>query len=150
MGRERDTDEHVEYLHRVSDITADRERLRAYWQELAVRLFEQRYTNWLRTGTASGPLELLKNPKAVVGDDVWDTAERRTQLLTLLNVVRNESHRDAIETALAVKTGDIRDRRTPEIERDVRELLSWTEDQQVYDLPSSTQRAMRAVLGQFR
>lgn len=150
MGRERDTDEHVEYLHRVSEVTADRERLRAYWQELAVRLFEQRYTNWLRAGTASGPLELLKNPKAVVGDDVWDTEERRTQLLTLLNVVRNESHRDAIETALAVKTGDVRDRRTPEIERDVRELLSWTEDQQMYDLPSSTQRAMRAVLGQFR
>lgn len=150
LGRERDTDEHLDYLHRISEITADRERLRAYWQELAVRLFEQRYTNWLRAGTASGPLQLLKDPKAALGDDVWDVEERRTELLTLLNVVRNESHRDAIETALAVQTGDVRDRRTPAIERDVRELLSWTEDQQMYDLPSSRQRAMQAVLGQFR
>ncbi|EJN57225.1 CapA family protein [Halogranum rubrum] len=150
MGRERDTEEHLDYLHRVSEITADRERLRAYWQEIAVRLFEQRYTNWLRAGTASGPLQLLKDPKASLGDDVWDADDRRTELLTLLNVVRNESHRDAIETALAVQTGDIRDRRTSEIQRDVRELLSWTEDQQLYDLPTSRERVVRAVLGRFR
>ncbi|SEP22384.1 poly-gamma-glutamate synthesis protein (capsule biosynthesis protein) [Halogranum amylolyticum] len=150
MGRDRDVDDHLDYLHRVSEITADRERLHAYWQEIAVRLFEQRYSNWLRAGTASGPLQLLKDPKAALGDDVWGAEERRTELLTLLNVVRNESHRDAIETALAVQTGDVRDRRTPEIRRDVRELFAWTEDQQLYDLPSSRQRTVKAVLGQFR
>lgn len=130
-----DPSSHLAYLEEVSDITEDRESLDAHWQELAARLFEQRYSSWLQTGTAAGVAQLLQDPRAALTNP-WDATERRTEMLTLLNVVRNESHQEIIETALAVKTGDVTDKRTPEIRRTVRELLSWTEDRPVYDRPS--------------
>lgn len=107
------------YLHRTTEIIEDRASLQTHWQELAVRVFEQRYTDWLQTG--------------VDETGTWDATDHRTEMLTLLNIIRNESHRDVIETALSVKTGDSSDRRTPEIRQTVRELLSWTEDRPVYE-----------------
>ncbi|WP_101298278.1 CapA family protein [Halegenticoccus soli] len=150
LGAERSRDEHLEYLHQVSEITADRSRLRAHWQELAVRLFAQRYTSWLRAATGAGLLQLVRNPRAALGGGTWDVADRQSELLTLLNLVRNESHRDVIETALAVKTGEQTDRRTPAVRRNVCELLSWTEDQAVYDRPSAVRRTLKAVFDQIR
>lgn len=49
--------------------------------------------------------------------------------LLLLTIIRNESHRWAIETALAVLHGDEADRRTPEVQAEMSELLAWTEAQ---------------------
>lgn len=140
-----DPTSHLTYLGQVSDITAERESLQAHWQELAVRLFKQRYSSWLRTGTAAGPTQLLKDPRAALGN-AWDSSERRTEMLTLLNVIRNESHRDVIETALAVEAGDVPDKRTPEIERTVRDLLEWTEDRPVYDRPSFPVRIAQTLM----
>lgn len=144
-----DPSSHLAYLERVSDIIEDQDALQAHWQELAVQVFEQRYSGWLRTGTAAGPTQILRNPRAALGTSTWDET-RRTEMLTLLNVIRNESHRDVIETALSVKTGNVTDRRTPEIRRTVRDLLSWTEDQPVYDQPSLPKQVLRTLLGKIR
>lgn len=144
-----DPSSHLAYLKRVSDIIEDRDALRAHWQELAVQVFEQRYSGWLRTGTAAGPIQTLRNPRAALGTSTWDET-RRTEMLTLLNVIRNESHRNVIETALSVKTGNVTDRRTPEIRRTVRDLLSWTEDQPVYDRPSLPKRLLQTLMGKIR
>lgn len=143
-----DPTSHLAYLEQVSDITGDRESLRAHWQELAVRLFEQRYSGWLQTGTAAGAAQLLQNPRAALSNP-WDATERRTEMLTLLNVVRNESHREIIETALAVKTGETSDKRTPEIRQTVRDLLEWSEDRPVYDRPSFPKRMAQKLMRQL-
>lgn len=130
-GETHDPDACLDYLERSARVIASRERLRRHWQELAVRMFDYRYAGWLRQGTASGPKQLLTDPRAAIGNETFD--DRRQQpLLTLLNVIRNESHRDTIETALAVRGGEVEDRRTPEIKREVRELLAWTEEGDVY------------------
>jgi poly-gamma-glutamate synthesis protein (capsule biosynthesis protein) len=150
LGTERPIEPRLDYLRRSSEVIADRERLRAHWQELAVRIFAQRYASWLRAGTASGPLQALRDPLAAAGRTTFDPESRQTELMGLLNIIRNESHRDAIETALALKTGEARDARTPEVERDVRELLSWTEDQAVYDRPSGLRRTLSALLRAVR
>ena len=130
---DRDPSACLDYLERSSAIVETNERLQRHWQELAVRMFDYRYTGWLRRGTASGPGQLLMDPRAAVGDETFDAERRESALLTLLNIIRNESHRDVIETALAVKTGDVEDRRTKLANREVRELLSWTESGNVYD-----------------
>jgi hypothetical protein len=145
-----DPSSHLTYLQRISDITEERDELHAHWQELAVRMFEQRYSNWLKTGTAAGLDQLFQNPRAALGIGTWNATERRTEMLTLLNIVRNESHREVIETALSVRTGDSTDKRTPEIRRTVRELLSWTEDRPVYEQLSLSQRILRLLSGKFR
>lgn len=143
-----DPTSHLAYLEQVSGITERRASLRTHWQELAVRLFEQRYSGWLQTGTAAGAAQLLQNPRAALSNP-WNATERRTEMLTLLNVVRNESHREIIETALAVKTGDIPDKRTPEIRRTIRDLLAWSEDQPVYDRPSFPMRMAQKLMRQL-
>lgn len=146
----RDPEDCRRYLERSAAVIADRDRLIPHWQELAVRIFEHRYTGWLRTGTASGLGQILTDPRAALGDGAFDPEERRTELLTLLNVVRNESHRDVVETTLGVKTDDVPDRRTPAVEREVRDLLVWTEDERVYDRPSGVRRAVKSLVGLFR
>jgi hypothetical protein len=145
-----DPESHRTHLQQVSEIIEDRDALRAHWQELAARVFEQRYSGWLRTGTAAGPIQSLRNPRAALGSETWNATERQTEMLTLLNVVRNESHRDVIETALSVKTGNVADRRTPEIRQTVRDLLSWTEDRPVYDRPSLPERVVRTLMRKIR
>jgi poly-gamma-glutamate capsule biosynthesis protein CapA/YwtB (metallophosphatase superfamily) len=144
-----DPSSHLAYLERVSDITEDRNALQAHWQELAVQVFEQRYSDWLRIGTAAGPIQALRNPRAALGAGTWD-ATRRIEMLTLLNVIRNESHRDVIETALSVKTGNVTDKRTPEIRQTVRDLLSWTEDQPVYDRPPLYEQVIQTLMKKSR
>jgi poly-gamma-glutamate synthesis protein (capsule biosynthesis protein) len=150
-GERWSADEFRPYVDRASTITADREALRAHWQELAVRIFEQRYARWLRIGTGSDPLSMLRHPvRSLGGRGLWDGDRREDQLLTLLNLVRNESHSELVETALAVKTGKRADRRTPAVRDTVRELLATTEDEPVYDPPSPTGRLVRAALSHLQ
>ena len=151
MGERWEVSEYQRYFDRVSRITADRETLRAHWQEVAVRVFEQRYGPWLRTATGSDLPSLLRHPLQYLrGDRLWDGDKRQRELLTLLNLVRNESHRDLIQTALAVKTGTCPEQRSDEVRDTVRELLEWTEDRPVYDRPSSAGRLVDGVLGRLQ
>lgn len=151
MGERWSADRHQSYFEDASTIAADREALRAHWQELAVRVFEQRYGQWLRTAAGSDLPSLLRHPLQYLrGTRLWDGDARQRELMTLLNLVRNESHRDVIETATSVKTGAREDRRTPEIRDRVADLLATTEDRQVYDPPSSAGRLLRGATAQLR
>lgn len=117
-----------DYLTRAGDVLADDGRYEAHWQTIAERLFYERYSNWLLTGIG----ETLSRARARPNDPDaqrahWNPDRRRTELLTLLNVVRNESHNDALHTALALLTGDEPNRRTEAVSRSVDSLLEWTE-----------------------
>ncbi|MCL7419188.1 MAG: hypothetical protein M8354_15330, partial [Halalkalicoccus sp.] len=140
-------EERLTHLHRLSEIIADPDEYAAHWQEIAVRIFHQRYSGWLRRAAGGNPVALVRQPRQhLTQDGLWDGDARQDELLTLLNVVRNSSHRSVMETALAVETGTVPDLRTPEVERRVRELLSWTEDQAVYDRPSLIERTANGLL----
>lgn len=151
MGERWAVDDHRPYFERVSEITADRDALQAHWQELSVRIFEQRYGRWLRIGTGSDLLSLIRHPlQYLYGERLWSGDDRERELLTLLNLVRNESHRDLIETAMSVKTDDRPDLRTPEVRETVRELLAQTEDKTVYDRPSPAAQLFSAASTRLR
>ena len=151
MADETKRTECLSHLHRLSDLTSDPDALSAHWQELAVRLFRQRYTGWLRRAAGGNPITFLRQPgRHLSQDGLWEGEARKEELLILLNLVRNSSHRSVMETALSVETGVVLDERTPEIEQRVRELLSWTEDQAVYDRPSMAGRKFDELLDRFR
>lgn len=137
----------LEHLHRLAALTSDSDALVPLWQELSVRLFRQRYAGWLRRSAGGNPYAFLKHPRRHLEQGaLWDGETRQEELLILLNLVRNSSHRSVIETALEIETGVVPDRRTPEIEREVRELLSWTEDRDVYDRPSAIRRKLTEIV----
>ncbi|MFC4357936.1 CapA family protein [Halobium salinum] len=142
----RPVDAHLDYLRASAEIVADRDALRSHWQELAVRLFDHRYVGWLRRGTGAGLSQLVTDPRAAVGGRAFPADGRRTEQLTLLNVVRNESHRDVVETALALRAGDLTDRREPGVDRTVRDLLDWTENEVAAMYGEGAERGMSSRL----
>jgi|GEM_PF-743365 len=141
MGDEKRLRPALDHLHEISGILRESGELRACWQELAVHLWRTRYRRWLQrasgvqigTGNIRANLNgLLRGLRRRIGlggraavpaglPDLGDP-------LMLLNLIRNESHRWAIETALAVQHGDEPDLRTPQVAVRVRELLAWTEE----------------------
>ncbi|WP_255194888.1 CapA family protein [Halorarius litoreus] len=146
VDTDRAVDEHLQYLYRVTERTAPQDTLRGYWQETAMQLFDQRYSNWLRRGTGARARDQVTTPTQHVSTEAAWGEGRRDEMLVLLNLFRNESHRSVVETALALKTGDCVDHRTEEIREEVRELVAWTEDRPFYDTPSPP-RAKLAALG---
>ena len=135
----------VEHVHLLGHLTA--EELEPHWQEVADRVFLQRYAGWLRETGGGDPIKGLFNP----GDHLrkgglWDPASRQSELLILLNLVRNESHRAVIETALELRTGIATDRRTPASTERTRTLLEQTEDRPVNDPPSKSWLRVEAAL----
>jgi poly-gamma-glutamate synthesis protein (capsule biosynthesis protein) len=147
IPHERAVDEHLQYLYRVTEHIGSREELEAHWQETAMHLFEQRYTNWLRRGTGARLRDQLLQPTQHASVDAAWSDGRREEMLVLLNVVRNESHRAVVETALELKTGDCEDRRTDEVREEVRDLVEWTEDRPFYDRPSPLRATLGALAG---
>ncbi len=139
MADERRLRDTLEYLHAISELLLDRERFHAYWQEMALHLWQTRYRRWLQrsSGVAGGAGNirahlngLLRGVKRRIGLDAAAAKAGLPDLgdpLMLLNLIRNESHRWSIETALAILHGDERDLRTPDIREHARELLTWTE-----------------------
>ena len=128
----------LEYLHAISEILLDRERYQGYWQEMALHLWTTRYRRWLQRSSGAGQSGnirvhlngLLRGVKRRIGLDGASGKPGLPDLgdpLMLLNLIRNESHRWSIETALAILHGDERDLRTPGIREHARELLTWTE-----------------------
>lgn len=121
-------DDYRNYLQRAADLAADDDRYEAHWQAIAVRLFYERYSNWLMTGIGENLVRARTDPNdADAQRPLWDPERRRSELLTLLNVVRNESHRDVVTTALAVLSGERPDRRTDSVRETAESLLAWTE-----------------------
>lgn len=128
LGRRRNREDHVDYLHRLAELTADPERLERYWQEIAVQVFYERYSNWLHMGCGAGLSRARAEPNDPAAQrPVWDPEARREQILALLTVVRTESHRWLMTTALSVLTGETEDLRTPTSREEAQLLLSRTE-----------------------
>jgi len=135
-------------VHRLGRLTA--EDLEAHWQEVADRVFLQRYAGWLREIGGGDPVKGLCNP----GDHLrkgglWEADGRESELLVLLNLIRNESHRAVVETALELRTGIAADRRTPDAIERTRELLEETEDRPVVDPPSKSRRRAEALVSRL-
>jgi hypothetical protein len=112
--------------------------LEGYWQEVAIRLHDERYRPFLRqalgvteSSAATRSLRqllsgILSRRRASGSDGDLDAtlAARAWSEALLLHLLRCESHRWAIETASGVLSGDQPDRRTAEISRSVSELLN--------------------------
>lgn len=138
-------DEFLRHVHRLGKLTA--EELEPHWQEVADCVFLQRYASWLRETGGGDSVKRLFNP----GDHLrkgglWDPERREAELLILLNLVRNESHRAVIETALELRTGIATDRRTPASIERTRSLLERTEDRPINDPPSKSRLRVEALL----
>lgn len=116
---------HVDHLSRLAEVTGDAQTLTAHWQAQATRVFDRRYTEWLTKGVGALPRQFVDNPRHVV--DVPGRFNESADPFVLLNLIRNESHRAVIRTALEVRTGDVPDRRTAAVERTVNERLAWTD-----------------------
>ncbi len=124
--RSHDRADRLAYLRRIADITG--ENSKPYWQEVAVRLFYERYSNWLHTGCGLNVPRARANPHDPAAQrPLWDVEARRREVLTLLTVVRMESHRWLMTEALAVLTGETDDLRTPEIREEAELLLFQAE-----------------------
>ena len=132
LGQRRDAGTCLAFLERISTIlTAP--NFEGYWQQLAIdrladyRPFMRQARAYSRASFREWASESLRK-----GRDMWrgwfpakgDSTERHTtpvqqQALGTLNVIRCESHRWALETALAVLSGDCTDLRTDEIRKEL-------------------------------
>ena len=143
LAQTRNRQQRLRYLHRLSTLLAEPEAVTPYWQETAVHLWRTRYGPWLQRACAANTsasddsvhshlLGLYRGVRRRLGRrpqrvETTLPPDIRDGLL-LLNTIRNESHRWTVETALAVLYGDEVDRRTPEIQAEMSELLAWTEE----------------------
>ena len=136
---------HLEHLEQLSSLT--QEDLMAHWQAQAVRVFENRYAEWLTKGVGALPRQFLDHPSHVIDTCArWDESADH---LVLLNLLRNESHQALIQTALEIKTGNRSDLRTPEVERTVTERLAWT-DRTEQNPSLGLWRAMQRLLSRWQ
>ena len=124
---------HWKYLTRLSSITQDHDRLEPYWQEIAMREYERRYSR--------SPNPLVECVGILLRRMKYGSSRPKRYQLQKLNHLRNESQRAVIETALEIKTGVRVDVRTEQVSKDVDQLLLWTND----DLPTLVTRIQKAV-----
>jgi hypothetical protein len=121
----------LSYLEQLSSVLAGSE-FEGYWQQLAVNRLSA-YRPFLRVAAAYSRISFRGHIKEVlrIGHDMWNllhftkppqnslTDRSRPpfnrQALGTLNVIRCDSHRWAIETALAVLTGECEDLRSQKI-----------------------------------
>ena len=150
LGTERSRADRLAHLHRLAEIT-NGPLLRAYWQEVAERVFLARLGPAVQHSTGGSVLSLLRSPTRLLRKDgTWDADRRRREMLVLLNVTRNESLRSVLRTALEVRAGDVTDRRTPEIRAEARELLERTAEEPMYGRPHEARSLFEALLGRLR
>lgn len=122
---------HNQYLKEISTITSSHPNNKGYWQEIALRLFNKKYNDKLQTYGEGHILSLVHNPiqelnaltKGIKGRS---ELQEQKELYTL-DYFQYSSHRDAIETALRIRTGIEDDKRKQEIVNQVDELLAWTD-----------------------
>jgi poly-gamma-glutamate synthesis protein (capsule biosynthesis protein) len=132
LGSRRDAASHLLYLEQLSSILASSE-FEGYWQQLAVNQLSA-YRSFLRSQLAYSGISFRERLKETLrmSRDMWDlwrstqaTRARSStdcsrspierQALGTLNVIRCESHRWVIETALAVLAGECGDLRSQKI-----------------------------------
>ncbi|WP_321113137.1 CapA family protein [Halorussus salinisoli] len=123
-----DGSELLRYVETASEVTRNHERLTAHWQDIAIRTFYERYSNWLQMGIGDNLARASANPNDPgCQRQLWDPEERRRGLLTLLNVIRMDSHRWVMTTALSVLAGETEDKRSESVRNQAKRLLDWTQ-----------------------
>ena len=124
----------IEYLNELSHIIQDPELYLEYWQEIAIRMYKERYIHRF-----SPPifLELFNNFSGVIRKYLGKSPSYSTQInskniraddVALLNMIRNESHSWTIKRALSVITEQEPDRRGIDTKPYVDKLLRWATD----------------------
>ncbi|MEF8822074.1 MAG: CapA family protein [Halovenus sp.] len=119
------------HLERLSEIIQSYPESRGYWQEVAARLFEQRFEEILQE-YGCGPVQsLVRFPEQEAGRLLDGTSpgegRRLDQQKQLLTQFQQESFRNVIVDTLAVRTGTTVDDRTDAIEAEVDELMRWVD-----------------------
>jgi poly-gamma-glutamate capsule biosynthesis protein CapA/YwtB (metallophosphatase superfamily) len=129
LGASRNAALRLAYLQRLSKVVASDE-FPGYWQEFAMLLLAERYQPYFRNllpGIKRPGLSAWRRVKGSVKAALnsldyfglaWFSDFRQPQL-SLLNLMRCESHRWVMETALAVLCGEAEDLRTPKIRQEV-------------------------------
>ncbi|WP_137284591.1 CapA family protein [Halorussus salinisoli] len=144
-----ESEEFWNYLLKSSDIIKKLPTERGYWQEVATNLYTDHYKNSLEAYGNGRFLSLLRYPvreldlltQGIIGRKEYKDFEK----LDILNYIQYESHRDVVETSLRVQTGVIDDERTPEIEQEVEDLLSWTDPEKEERRLEVFKRRMKTV-----
>ena len=132
LGQQKDARTCLAFVERISSIlTAP--NYEGYWQQLAIDRLSD-YRPFLRQARAYSRASFREwaSQRLRMGREMWrgwfpakgDLPERHTtpfqqRALGTLNVIRCESHRWALETALAVLSGDCKDLRTDEIRKEL-------------------------------
>lgn len=131
LGTRRDSAPRLSYLDQISGILAS-PQYEGYWQQLAVERLSA-YKSFLRGVVPYSRISFRGRVKEALrlGHEMWNLLHLKTaphnswnsssmrrynrQALGTLNVIRCDSHRWAIETALAVLTGECEDLRSQKI-----------------------------------
>ncbi len=142
LGVERDREEHLEYLYDLSALTSDVD-FEAYWQAISGRLMSSRYEVGFRQAfprVFAAPESVVQAVQAL-GRTLWRFSRRRFGMSVegvetkeadrvirwrrsmLLNMIRCESHRCAIETAMSLESGDCKDLRSEESRKIMNETI---------------------------
>jgi Bacterial capsule synthesis protein PGA_cap len=142
LGNQRDAAPRLAYLDELSNILGS-PQFEGYWQQLAVdrlpsyrqylgsRLpgnsapFRQRLHDVLRTLHDMCDLFTVTEVSQTSRSSDCTKSRATTKALGALNVIRCESHRWALETALAVLAGDCEDLRTPEIKNKLESMAPF-------------------------
>jgi poly-gamma-glutamate synthesis protein (capsule biosynthesis protein) len=127
---------YLEHLRNAGDVLAKADLYAACWQEMAVHLWDTRYRRWLQRaagavadgGVRANVGRLMASLRGRFGKAPARGLPPISNPLMLLNLMRNESHRWSIQTALEVESGAEPDRRTEATARQARALLAWTDE----------------------
>lgn len=124
----------IEYLNELSNIVQEPELYLKYWQEIAIRMYNEQYIHGL---SSCFFLQLFNNLVDVIQkylgkspsySTVINSKNIRVDDLVLLNIIRNESHSWTIKRALSIITEQEPDRRCVDTKPYIDKLLRWATD----------------------
>lgn len=117
------------YLADSSHLISSNENFKAYWNNLAMQLYEHRYRRKLDDFGRGTITSIVTNP--IGGLDrltrgVWGSSIQPEQEIQILDIVHNRSHLDAIQTALEIKLNHVETPKDDEIEAHLTELFNYS------------------------
>lgn len=120
----------LQYLEQCNKFLEDRELLEGLWQENSIRLFSNRYAEWLGVKKQQSPTissSIFQSLLKRIGFFKANEQALQVQNLLLWYVLLNcPSHIDAITTALGVLGGELNDCRSDETRRLADEMMPWS------------------------
>jgi len=124
----------IEYLNELSKIVQEPELYLKYWQEIAIRRYNEQYIHRLSSCFFLQLFNKLFNViRKYLGrspsyDTVINSKAIRIDDLALLNIIRNESHSWTIKRALSLITMQELDMRCIDTKPNIDKLLRWATD----------------------